>query len=1196
MPTIAVEQEERGEDGRDLNGRFYLDVPYAQRTEAKSRGAVWDGSKRKWYVPPERDVARFHPWLPARDARVAPKPILPSTRAGRLARYYRLVLEHIDLDRLAEAKDHIDLGLAEIAVGLIESQSEDFGRFCEAALAAHDRSPESFNNSQGEAVGANAAPDAQAATTGIEEEPVRFVEIFVLLTLPAFGDDGRNVVAALPVQMSTRGELRPIDDLLPLMNEAHYEPQARPRHPILGARTDLVTAYENLSWPPQQDWTEAWSSFSNLFGAVNLDGSAPEQFRHEEKKLGVRLVPYERTDMMIRYLRQLYLALWVSSDKPEAALYRSLLDGPWYKPLLDEGALRLLGPLHTGHMDPKHGLDPSQRVALKHLIATEPARVLAVSGPPGTGKTACLRGVIATELVNATLDESGPRPPIIVASSATNQAVTNIIKSFGEIAAATSEESVSARWLRVVTSYGWFYASKTKALTDEAQSFQLLDGPREWKFAGAADALSGVVQDKKRRSDLEAEYLRLFRRNFPALHARTVEQATAHLLDSLRQTARGRKDVQGVLSIPVLCDCAAVLGDAAAGPSMEERHRARRKFRHRASRIAFIEHRDMEVAAEITYAESRIEELTSHCLALSLPRFPFALPAWLVTLLLWLKSLFQRERRQQLMRALSVDFDIATLTDPQSNLFALADEALKRARHRLVVNEGSRNRLASRNAVLRDNDDLWVDTAATLERELAAIENGLGLFRRLIATYRSEAEALQWASDVEAGLRDRASPEQQDPLGARELGNALRQKGAPRALAVVERLEQLIDLTVRRRCFELAARYWEGRWLLEDHDRRLTRDREGLVAGLRRQCMLAPVIVATAYRLPKLFMPDDSGEEVLLGVADLLIIDEAGQAPPTVSAGLFALAQRALVVGDVEQLKPIWGIDSAQDRRLMRHARLGDELDTLGRQSLLASSGSAMEMALSASFFRSDSGQAVTLIRHYRCRPTIIQFCNRLVYDHTTPLEPVRKVEADPLFPPMAYVECRFSATRSRGSALNREEADTLISWLVKNRSSIERHHNRKKNGAAIGSEDPGYRDIGDLVAIITPYSSQRDYILKRVRTEFPGGAKPASADMPARPTIARRLIVGTVHALQGAERPLVLFSATSSPDDGKTPFMDVNADMLNVAVSRAQENFVLFGHPGLFFSYEALKPFNRAPSAVLGRYLEAHGAPVPAQ
>ena len=69
----------------------------------------------------------------------------------------------------------------------------------------------------------------------------------------------------------------------------------------------------------------------------------------------------------------------------------------------------------------------------------------------------------------------------------------------------------------------------------------------------------------------------------------------------------------------------------------------------------------------------------------------------------------------------------------------------------------------------------------------------------------------------------------------------------------------------------------------------------------------------------------------------------------------------------------------------------------------------------------------------------------------------------------------------------------------------------------------------------------------------------------PAMRWIVKRMKLGTVHRLQGAERPLVLFSATNTPDDGGHPFMDSNRDMLNVAVSRAQDHFILFGHPVTF-------------------------------
>ena len=44
----------------------------------------------------------------------------------------------------------------------------------------------------------------------------------------------------------------------------------------------------------------------------------------------------------------------------------------------------------------------------------------------------------------------------------------------------------------------------------------------------------------------------------------------------------------------------------------------------------------------------------------------------------------------------------------------------------------------------------------------------------------------------------------------------------------------------------------------------------------------------------------------LYNFADLLIVDEAGQVLPEVAAASFALAKKALVIGDTEQIAPIW--------------------------------------------------------------------------------------------------------------------------------------------------------------------------------------------------------------------------------------------------------------------------------------------------
>ncbi|CAA9247666.1 MAG: hypothetical protein AVDCRST_MAG27-1861 [uncultured Craurococcus sp.] len=79
------------------------------------------------------------------------------------------------------------------------------------------------------------------------------------------------------------------------------------------------------------------------------------------------------------------------------------------------------------------------------------------------------------------------------------------------------------------------------------------------------------------------------------------------------------------------------------------------------------------------------------------------------------------------------------------------------------------------------------------------------------------------------------------------------------------------------------------------------------------------------------------------------------------------------------------------------------------------------------------------------------------------------------------------------------------------------------------------------------------------------------------------RVTCGTVHALQGAQRPIVVFSPTHSMD--ATPralFFDRRPHMLNVLVSRAEDNLVVFGDMRLF------KRAGNTPSALSGRKIFA--------
>jgi superfamily I DNA and/or RNA helicase len=76
---------------------------------------------------------------------------------------------------------------------------------------------------------------------------------------------------------------------------------------------------------------------------------------------------------------------------------------------------------------------------------------------------------------------------------------------------------------------------------------------------------------------------------------------------------------------------------------------------------------------------------------------------------------------------------------------------------------------------------------------------------------------------------------------------------------------------------------------------------------------------------------------------------------------------------------------------------------------------------------------------------------------------------------------------------------------------------------------------------------------------------------------------IGTVHALQGTERPIILFSMVYGKGDSATMFFDRDnkPNMLNVAVSRAQDTFIVFANTAI------LNKKAKTPSGILANHLD---------
>lgn len=74
---------------------------------------------------------------------------------------------------------------------------------------------------------------------------------------------------------------------------------------------------------------------------------------------------------------------------------------------------------HAGQMNGQYPLSPSQREAINHFNEMEEGDILAVGGPPGTGKTTLLQSIVADMYVNAALGKKDA--PLIVATSMNNR-------------------------------------------------------------------------------------------------------------------------------------------------------------------------------------------------------------------------------------------------------------------------------------------------------------------------------------------------------------------------------------------------------------------------------------------------------------------------------------------------------------------------------------------------------------------------------------------------------------------------------------------------------------------------------------------------------------------------------------------------------------------------------------------------------
>ncbi|WP_299823009.1 AAA domain-containing protein [uncultured Jannaschia sp.] len=769
----------------------------------------------------------------------------------------------------------------------------------------------------------------------------------------------------------------------------------------------------------------------------------------------------EGADATVRGMLDLYDSLL--ANEPDTPLLRQIALPHRHEIAMDHGIEGEFSR-RLGHSNPHFPLAEQQRQVLAWLDASEPGEVIAVNGPPGTGKTTMLLSAVAGLWVKAALD--GREPPVIVAASSNNQAVTNIIDAFGKDFA-VGDGVFAGRWLPDIKSFGMFLPSHSRRM-EAAQRYQT--------EAFQAEYESVAYVERARVAWLEAAG-----RAFPNANSEDVAGFVAKLRDRMIAEVNTLRQLDMALDRRRTC-AAALLSELGKDPGAEE---ARRVDTLRATQ---------EEADRLAGARAALDHyLTSES---------------------WLAGLFGFLSSVQRKRALRARLAIADRLDGLQDMTRVKDIE-KRIADALIQGQ---QRLASAKQLLARAEDL---------RKRASVSE---------LAWRRAAEAFGGSDDPDT-------------------------------------LERQADLGTRFDLFLLATHYWEGRWLMAmeadlgiittSHDKT---GRTAVEPRWQRRMMLTPCAVATFASLPgKLscsrYQSGKFATEGLYNFIDLLIVDEAGQVLPEVAGASFALAKRALVIGDTQQIEPISTVPGPVDIGNLKDSGLIDDEevpDQLAASGIRSTDGSAMRLAQQACKVAPwpELDRGLYLFEHRRCHDEIIGFSNALCYKGK--LRPMRgPAPADAPLPALGYLHVEGRAFSNGGSRANPVEARTIAAWLEENRALLEGRYSGP---------------LEQIVGVVTPFGQQVRAIREACTAR---GITVAGSE---------GMTIGTVHALQGAERPLVIFSTVYSKHaDGD--FIDASSSMLNVTVSRAKDSCLVFGDMDILATARS-----GSPRALLSEFLAAKG------
>ena len=233
---------------------------------------------------------------------------------------------------------------------------------------------------------------------------------------------------------------------------------------------------------------------------------------------------------------------------------------------------------------------------------------------------------------------------------------------------------------------------------------------------------------------------------------------------------------------------------------------------------------------------------------------------------------------------------------------------------------------------------------------------------------------------------------------------------------------------------------------------------------------------------------------------DMVVMDEASQCNTAVSLVPILRGESLMLVGDPQQLQPVILLDPSDNKTLRKKYGVAPEYDYI-------------ENSVYKTFLACDPvSDEVLLHYHYRCHRKIIDFNNKKYYNGKLKIESLVESKT-----PLVFVDVAEAGSDVKNTAPG--EAEQILRFL---------------------RENPGL-DVG----IITPFANQRTLIEGELEK---AGRKDVAC--------------GTVHAFQGDEKDVILFSLglTDKTGPGTYDWLKNNRELINVATSRARKELIVLG------------------------------------